>query len=470
MYNELPRSIADIPQKYLYENKRIWTILDNGKRLNAELTIQDDSIWLAFSCRRDEVDRYRAARTMAITAKGNTDSRALLFSSAAWESPMSSIFKSPTARMRFVPSILYIHNSSKPVVTKIDSIKGYLPGIAEWLERDFLKFDYKEYKFEEAQTVSHEIYVSDSAKMTLNAGLTFNPSRQVVEGEFTAHTESYVQIDFDEPTSIVKALYMFSHVENFFNFIFSTPHSTHIHQSTRTNKTKPDTTLYVVSPFQKKPYERDEKSSGSDMLFSLGDVTNNDDIFINWVSEYKRIQEVVDTLILLRSTNVSEEMRFTTIINALEAVHRKYLNKKPQDDKVYSKRVDKIISEIADAEDKEFVSQKLEYGNEASLRSRLNDMYNIGKEYGIDKPTKTIRAKILETRNYYTHGDESKKDKILDYSDLIYANSLLGKYIKVLLLIKIGVKDDELKAIVKKSPHFQYNFRDEPTRPSKLFF
>jgi len=38
------------------------------------------------------------------------------------------------------------------------------------------------------------------------------------------------------------------------------------------------------------------------------------------------------------------------------------------------------------------------------------------------------------------------------------------------LLQIIGVKEDELKAIVGKSPQFQYNYRYEPPVDNKYFF
>ncbi len=470
MLKDLPRTVKDITQKYLYEEKKIWTILDSGKRISGTLGIRDNGLGLDFRLKRDQVDLIINKRIQRVTAKGNEHSRALLLSSSVWESPLTGFFKHGDANMRLNPSLLLVQESSKPINEKIPYIQGYLPGIAEWFDRDFLEFDDDEYKFKENKTIYHEMELGTSAKITLNAKLTIDFDSKILESKFVAYPESFVRIDFTEPTQVNGALNIFSHIENFFNFIFSTPHSTHIFTSSNLKNGNRNLPLYILSPYRRKEYEREEKRKHSNMLFSWEDVSNRDKVFVRWVLEYKRIEEIVDTLVLLKSTAVSEEMRFTTIINALEAVHRRYFNSKRQSDEDYQTRLDGILSLISDENDKKLVGSRLEYGNEISLRSRLKEVCSIGEKYGITKPSKTTINKILETRNYYTHGDESKKGNILDYMGLYTANSLLGKYLKVLLLQIIGVKEDELKAIVGKSPQFQYNYRDEPPKDNKYFF
>lgn len=470
MDNEFPRSIKDISQKYLYEETKIWTILDDGKRLSGLLRIRDDGLGLEFKLPRDQVEALQSKRIKRTTAKGSDYSRALLLNSSVWESPMTSLFKRGEARMRLNPNFLLIHGSTKPINENVTYIRGYLPGIGEWFGRDFLEFDDDEYKFKETKTIYHEMKLGDFATITLNAKLTIDIDKRFVEGQFLAYPQSFVRIDFAKPTHITGAINIFSHVENFFNFIFSVPHSTYIFTSSNTKQGKRNIPLYIFSPYRRKEFERNEKLRSSSMLFSWEDVTNRDDVFVRWVLEYSRIEEIVDTLVLLKSTKVSEQMRFTTIINALEAVHRRYFNSKAQPDEDYKAKVENILSLITDEDDKKLVEKKLEYGNEVTLRARLKEVYELGEKHGLSKPSRSVTNKIIETRNYYIHGDESKKDKILDYTGLYEANSMLGKYLKLILLQKIGVKDDELTAIVSKSPHFQFNFRDEPPHDNRYFF
>lgn len=470
MDNDFPRSIKDIPQKYLYENQKIWTVLDTGKRLSGTLRMRDDALGLVFELPRDQAASMQGKRVQRTTAKGNNYSRALLLNSSVWENPMTSFFGGGDASMRLNPSLLLVQGSTKQIKEEVTYIQGYLPGIAEWFDKDFIKFDDEEYKFEETKTIYHKMKLGSFAKITLNAKLKIDLDQRFIEGKFVAYPESFVRIDFTKPTHVSSAINIFGHVENFFNFIFSVPHSTYIFTSSNTKKSKRSIPLHIFSPYRRKEYERNEKLKSSSMLFSWEDVSNRNDVFVRWVLEYTRIEEIVDALVLLKSTDISEQMRFTTIINALEAVHRRYFHSKRQKDEDYTARVEKILSVVTDEDDKKLISSRLEYGNEISLRSRLKEVYAIGEKHGISKPSKSTTNKILETRNYYTHGDETKKGKILNYGDLYEANSILGKYLKLLLLHKIGVSDEELTAIVKKSPHFRFNYRDEPAKENRYFF
>jgi len=317
--------------------------------------------------------------------------------------------------------------------------------------------------------IYHKVPLGTFAEVTLNAKLQIDKDG-IIENKFIAYPESHVRIDFKKETEISSAINIFSHVENFFNFVFSLPHSTHMFTSSNQKSGKNDLTLYILSPSRSKEYRRDEKSDKQNMLFSWEQLSNINDVFVQWLLQYERIHEVADTIVLLKSTRVSEEMRFTSIINALEAVHRRYFDHKKESDKHYESRMTTILSQIADDENKTLVKQRLEYGNEISLRKRLKEVYAAGETFGIEKPTKNLTDKIIETRNYYTHGDESKKSKILNSNDLFLANSLLGRYLKLLLLQILGVKDDELKIIVDKSSQFQPYYRDEPSSNINNFF
>lgn len=207
----------------------------------------------------------------------------------------------------------------------------------------------------------------------------------------------------------------------------------------------------------------------NNMLFAFDDVSDVNAVFVKWITQYNRIREIVDAIILLRSTRVSEELRFTTIINALEAVHRRYYDHKTESDEDYNKRVSIILNAIPNKDDKQLVSNRLQYGNEISLRKRLNDVYAVGEKHGIPRPDKSVTNKIMGTRNYLTHGDEARKKDALTLSELYSANALLGRYLKLLLLQILGIKEEELTQIVSSSDQFKAYYRDEPVIPPRFY-
>lgn len=470
MNNELPRTIQDVPYRNGYEGKKIWTILGKNKRLSGSFKISDENASLEFEIPREEVEEFKIKIIAKTTAIGNSYSRILLINSSVWESPFSRVMKSEKGRMRLNPSLIVIQGSAKRVKEDITTLTGYLPGIGEWFKEDLLAFDNDEYKFQQPKTIYHEIPLGKSAKIILNAKLTIDHESTIIDKKFTAYPESFVRIEFAKPTPIGGTINIFSHVENFFNFIFSTPHATHIFTSNMSRKGKRIIPLYILSPQRHKDYRREEKRHEVSMLFAWEDVSNINDVFVQWLLQYDRIHEIVDTLVLLKSTRVSEEMRFTTIINALEAVHRRYYDHKLQVDEDYKKRVEAIVQKITEDEDKKLVSRRLEFGNEISLHNRLKEVYAIGEKHGIPKPEKQTTDKIIATRNYFAHGDEARKKDTLHPNDLFYVNSLLGRYLKLILLQILGVNETELAEIVKKSSQFQTFYRDEPPIKNTYLF
>lgn len=471
MNNELPRNIKDIPYKHAYDGKKVWTILGQNKRLVGSLMLQNDDATLMFKLPRNEVEKYKGKRVKAVTAVDVGSSRITFLDSSLWESPMSSFFnRNGEADMRLRPSLVVVQPNSKDSIDKVKNLSAYLPGVGEWLKEDFLDFDMEEYKFKQTKRIYHPIPLPGIATIKLFSKLTIDIDSLVMDKKFVAYPESYVTIEFEEARSIDSAVNLFTYVENFFNFICSTPHSTNMFTSDISkNKDKYRKLLYVLNPSGHKNYQREEMRNDKNLLFNLTDISDINDVFKKWITQYRRIEEIVQALNLLRSTSVSEEMRFTTIINALEAVHRRYYDSKTMSDDDYSKKVKEITDQIEDGADKNLVSGKLQYGNEMSLRKRLKSVCAIGVKHGIDEPSNDLQNRIIGTRNYLTHGDESRKKDALRPYELHTANALLGRYLKLLLLQILGVNEEELTNIVSSSGQFNQYFRDEPVVPTKYF-
>lgn len=467
--NELPRFLKDVPYMHAYEGKKIWTLLGDNKRLIGSLVLAEDSASLDFEVSRAEADKYKN-RIQKVTAVDKY-SRIVLLNSSVWESPLTGFLKTGPARMRLSPNIVVIQGSSNPYEEKVQKLTGYLPGIGEWFKEDFLDFDHNEYRFKQTKTIYHEIPFGGFAKVILNAKLTIDNDSLFIDKKFIAYQESFVQIEFDKPTSIAGALNIFNYVENFFNFIFSTPHATHIFTSGAMRRRRVSNGLtYIFCPYRRKEYRREDLRNENSMLFAFGDVSNINDVFVHWVLQYDRIHEIAEALVLLKSTKVSEELRFTTIINALESVHRRYYDHKLQTDEAYRNRMETIVGQIVDNNDKLLVRNRLQHGNEISLRNRLKEVYSIGLTHGIQVPEKKLTDKIIATRNYFTHGNESGKQGTLSMTELFGANSLLGGYLKLTLLQILGVADAELREIVKESVQLRTYYRDEPPTKNAYYF
>ncbi|ARK10372.1 HEPN domain-containing protein [Fibrella sp. ES10-3-2-2] len=159
-----------------------------------------------------------------------------------------------------------------------------------------------------------------------------------------------------------------------------------------------------------------------------------------WFLLYESIEPVIQ---ILSSTLVRGEFGqfiFKDVVQALEAFHRKLIRNERMPKAEYKKFKTKILDQLEDLADKEFVKERINYGNEPSLRERLSELIELAGEDPIlsiigdkDEFIKTV----VENRNFHTHLDLAGKKNILEISDLYHltekALSLL--FISILNLI-----------------------------------
>lgn len=113
------------------------------------------------------------------------------------------------------------------------------------------------------------------------------------------------------------------------------------------------------------------------------------------------------------------------------------------DEDEHNKKIEYIISKIDDEEYKKWLIDRLKYSNEPSLAMRLKEIFKevdfiISLNSG---ERKKIVKKIVDTRNYYTHFDESKKDLIMTTEELIYISKYILVILKVLIMKELGLDE-----------------------------
>lgn len=464
--DEFPKKVDDLPKSLLPTGKRRWTILDDNRSTAGDLVLGDSGSRLSINTDEDYAKSIRLKHLNKVTGLNDDSNRITLYNSLASEDIMSYLFNrthSGRRQTNLSPKVVVLHYGKRRTDDEITNLTGYLPAIGSWFERDFLDFDYSTYEFKEKLIIYHPIEISQSVDITLNSKLCFDRGMPIRDEKFIAYPQSYVEIKYKSKVPITNAVNAFRHVENFFNFLFQQPFNTNIFTSDRVvRRKKHKEKYYIIAPKQMKRGRRTEKVWENGMLFKLSDITDFDKVFRNWILNYDKIHEMVDVLLLLKTTSVSEEMRFTSVINAIESVHRRYYDTKTQSDSSYQLRVNSIIAQIGDAQDKQLVEERLSHGNEMSLKERLNTIFIIGASHGIVPPNSMMKHKIMQTRNYLTHGDESIRNQILTGFELESINGLLGRYLKLIILRILHLSDDEINAIVVSSGQFQDSYRDAP--------
>ncbi len=171
-------------------------------------------------------------------------------------------------------------------------------------------------------------------------------------------------------------------------------------------------------------------------LYSLPNMISEGKIEV-WFKTYNDYKNVYELYLLSYKDEVSSEISFIYLVQALELLHRikfknknkfmKYLKNKLQD----KKELWDNIRENSDQEDSRYII----------LRSRLIDMIDCDFEIKNDFKEETIIKLadiITNSRNYYTHFSESKKEKCVRKKSLSYVMEILRYFIKCYALKELG--------------------------------
>lgn len=118
-----------------------------------------------------------------------------------------------------------------------------------------------------------------------------------------------------------------------------------------------------------------------------------------------------------------------------------------EDQEKFNEKIERILENQTE-EDKQWLSQKLKYSNQASFRKQITKLFDELKtkypEHGqgfLDK--KKIREDIIDrlvsTRNFYTHYDVESKGKMLGTNTQVYLCDFINEMLRLLILEDLGV-------------------------------
>ena len=103
-------------------------------------------------------------------------------------------------------------------------------------------------------------------------------------------------------------------------------------------------------------------------------------------------------------------------------------------------------------EHRKWLSEKLKYGNELSLRQRLQKIIKPFEKFvGDARQRKKLIGSIVDTRNYLTHYDESLKSRAASGDKLIHLYLKMEAIFQLRILQELGFTQTEIKSVLDKS-------------------
>jgi hypothetical protein len=176
-------------------------------------------------------------------------------------------------------------------------------------------------------------------------------------------------------------------------------------------------------------------------------------ILANWFERYPKVQGTAPLAqSVLSSEKLWQHVEFLSLMQALEGFHRAVNSgtyMKPEDYENVAKDLIDAIPAPVGSDHRAALKSKIKYGNEYSLRKRLNELVSRMPESMrqlILGRTGKIPQQWVDTRNYYTHWDEELRAGILSPVEMLHVNLRLRHLLRSLYLMFAGAPDEVVAA------------------------
>ena len=205
------------------------------------------------------------------------------------------------------------------------------------------------------------------------------------------------------------------------------------------------------------PYSKDKpKIHQHNMLFRFKKIRKNAERVINtWIEAYDQITPALDLYFWTQMrTQLYSDVRFLTLAQGLEVYHRRTSSKTRMDEDEFKKLVKHLVDQCP-KEKREWLERQLKYGNEVNLRQRLKYIIEPFKEIiGNKKKRSGLINRIVKTRNYLTHYDQSLESEVAG-ENLEFLCLKMELLFQLNFLRLIGFSQEQISSTLANCPQIQ---------------
>ena len=182
-------------------------------------------------------------------------------------------------------------------------------------------------------------------------------------------------------------------------------------------------------------------------------------ILSNWFEKSSLLSPTINLFIsMFYKSKIYTDSVFLSLMQAVESYCRRRYEGRYVTEQGYKQYLEQIIlPDTMPSELKESLRNRLEYGNEYSLRKRFEKLFDILEsklKNLITDNTDAFINSVVDTRNYLTHYDKKLEEKRLQGADLYYANQRLALLLTTILLKEIGISEDIIHKRVLQTRRF----------------
>lgn len=187
-----------------------------------------------------------------------------------------------------------------------------------------------------------------------------------------------------------------------------------------------------------------------------------DEVYRKWFDCYEGLSSGIYLfLTALADRAMFINVRFSLAIQALEVFHRRSYSGTVMAEAEHAALQKVLIAAIPDgtpAAMRDKLSGLLSFSNEPSLGQRLRAMLKDLRAQLEEEPAgydKVFVRRLVDTRNYYTHYSPDLVGKTLEGADMHYAIRRIVLLLIVLLLLRIGLPRESVRAAIDKHREFK---------------
>lgn len=145
------------------------------------------------------------------------------------------------------------------------------------------------------------------------------------------------------------------------------------------------------------------------------------------------------------------DAKVLALAQGLEIYHRKTSDETRMEQDNFESLRESLINQCPEKHRK-WLSERLRYGNELSLRQRIQRIIEPFNEFiGNDNQRDKLIGSLVDTRNYLTHYDESLQSKVASGDTLYHLYRKMEAIFQLRILQELGFTQTEIKSLLDKS-------------------
>ena len=291
-----------------------------------------------------------------------------------------------------------------------------------------------------------EIHLDDDLKATFLRNATY--SSEMFTSSVSIQPSIFLQSS--HPRSFEDMIEIASRLKNFLSLAVDQP-VTFTSLTGFTDASPEWAPVRVYGKFEPYSLEKPRIDVGN-LLFSFRDIAHNniEDLLQNWLRSYDKFEPTFNLYFTVFSNRYMHlEARFLFLVHGLESLHRR----SSEDTNIPQGEFEDLVEGILDRvpkDHKDLIRNSLKRANAFSLRKRLRLMISPFSElYGTKKEQEALIAKVVSTRNYYTHyGEDAESEAATDFRELALLYRTVDNLLKLHLLGLSGLEDSRIVKVV----------------------